>query len=821
MTSKLQPFVIGAALVAVAAGRAHAQEGSDVTDVEVPAVVFEEGAGGEAGAEGEEDIDLANIVQSAARSVTTVQEAPAIVTVITDEEIAERHIERLDHIADAVPGYLRVGILHNTYPHTSVRGQVQAVQLLHDGQSLFDPYVNVATVTEVWPMELVKRVEFITGPGGVLWGSNSLLGIMNVITKDAEDVDGVEVGVKASDGDGNPQYLHGYVMYGNPDLADGDAKALVHLGFKTYKAMAMQMSNHLFSAPLPQPNGPMLYGPLTTADPKRSFSFDAFVKLNYGNWQLRAFLPYYERHTPSGFPGMINVETLPEDSRCSPTPDLDDAGLPGDGCADRNRTARDNEPAFFDRYGVLEYKTRTAGGRAGFTAKGYLMQFVRGYRVQVLSGIEGLLEGGLAFAIDMTTYRPGFQLDGDVELPANTRLLYGMEAFHEFSLDTVERSRQGDGIETTFLAPYELSRLPLPCPLERDLPDNPGSTRLMPGCPLTFAFPSSRTVFGAYANPQWRPTKKLILDAGARLQISPEQLGENSYGLTPTFAAAAVYNFIPNWHLKANFTQGFRPPAFNNLNSNGEAVQLRGEENLDVETTNAAQAELNARLWKGSRRIREVNFRVDYSYTQIHNLIQIVGGHYQNTADRAVNSVEFLGKVYVQGGHRLELAYTYLDVQTADQGAMRVIPNNWFTLTGIFNLVDDKLMASTALRVIGAHEDFNRLVEYRNVHYCRPDEVSAGTCMDGDIVNDIDPTQSFLTTLPTDLVLDRIPPVAELNIGVTFRPTEKLILTGEVINALDNLGYQPDVFFTLEPRLEFLPNPYERFRAYLGATYMY
>ena len=34
----------------------------------------------------------------------------------------------------------------------------------------------------------------ITGPGGVLWGSNSLLGILNVITKDAEDVDGVEVG---------------------------------------------------------------------------------------------------------------------------------------------------------------------------------------------------------------------------------------------------------------------------------------------------------------------------------------------------------------------------------------------------------------------------------------------------------------------------------------------------------------------------------------------------------------------------------------------------------------------------------------------------
>ena len=43
-------------------------------------------------------------------------------------------------------------------------------------------------------METIKRVEMITGPGGVLWGSNSLLGILNVITKDAEDVEGVEIG---------------------------------------------------------------------------------------------------------------------------------------------------------------------------------------------------------------------------------------------------------------------------------------------------------------------------------------------------------------------------------------------------------------------------------------------------------------------------------------------------------------------------------------------------------------------------------------------------------------------------------------------------
>jgi iron complex outermembrane receptor protein len=70
------------------------------------------------------------------------------------------------------------------------------VQFLQDGLSLFDPCQH-ATITRQQPMELIKRVEMITGPGGVLWGSNSLLGILNVITKDAEDVEGVEVGSRS------------------------------------------------------------------------------------------------------------------------------------------------------------------------------------------------------------------------------------------------------------------------------------------------------------------------------------------------------------------------------------------------------------------------------------------------------------------------------------------------------------------------------------------------------------------------------------------------------------------------------------------------
>ena len=64
-------------------------------------------------------------MQSAAKGVTTVQEAPAIVTVITADEIRDRQFQDLAQLTDTVPGWQRASIFHSTFPGTMVRGQVQ------------------------------------------------------------------------------------------------------------------------------------------------------------------------------------------------------------------------------------------------------------------------------------------------------------------------------------------------------------------------------------------------------------------------------------------------------------------------------------------------------------------------------------------------------------------------------------------------------------------------------------------------------------------------------------------------------------------------
>lgn len=772
---------------------AAAQPTGVVVDVEVPTIVLDQDD--VATAEEDAALDLANIVQSAAKGITTVQEAPAIVTVITPDEIRDRQFQDITQLYDSVPGWTRSGLAFNVYPTPMVRGQVQAVQFLHDGLSLFDHFANVPSINRAQPIELIKRVEMITGPGGVLWGSNSLLGILNVITKDAEDIEGVEVGGSLGHGDGDRQMARAYAMVGKSGLLGGKLKVFAHGSVETYKGPLKTMPVLLFHGALPQPNSANIYGPLVDSDQPQSMIATLDGKLTYGDLQLRVFYPFGEQYNPLALSGNPNREHLEEDEICDDDPE-------NPICTDPLKTSRKNRQDHFDRYAVLEYRTRLAKGKAGIALRGYAQEFLRSFApLQVLTP-SALIPGGLAFSSNLRAYRAGGALDGDIEATSKVRILYGAEAFREWKPDDVTESRQGPGTQSTIAAPYDLTRLPILCPRIYD----ETTMRITPvaNCPLTFAFPATRTVLGAYVNPQWRPNKKLILDIGGRVQIAPDTLGSLSYELRPTVAASIVYNFIPNWHLKLNYAQGFRPPVFNNTATNGEAVNISGDPNLRVETSDAAQVEINARIWKGERRIRELSFRIDGSYTRLNDQIQITSGSYQNSGERGIGSVEFLGKLYVQGGHRIELGYTWLRVATSDRGVARTLPEHWFNLATVFSLVSDKVSATTNLKVMGAAEDANRLIEYR-----------------GTMFDENGHPMTPITVESTDLVMDRIPPVAELAVGLQYTPTSRLLIRATAYNAFVGHFYEPDALADYEPHLEYLPSPLQGFRAYLTALYQY
>jgi len=64
--------------------------------------------------------------------------------------------------------------------------------VLIDGRPVYSPlFAGVYWDAQSVPLEDVDRIEVISGPGGTIWGSNAVNGVINVITKKAKDSQGL------------------------------------------------------------------------------------------------------------------------------------------------------------------------------------------------------------------------------------------------------------------------------------------------------------------------------------------------------------------------------------------------------------------------------------------------------------------------------------------------------------------------------------------------------------------------------------------------------------------------------------------------------
>ena len=136
----LHSFVVTAALLT--ASSALAQDVALPEPVAQPANQKAEGEP-EIALDVDREIDLANVVTSAAKGVTTVQEAPAIITIITADEIKARGHHFVLDALDTVPGWYHFNAVGSQVELPAVRGVGQALLLMRDGLSLFDPWANI------------------------------------------------------------------------------------------------------------------------------------------------------------------------------------------------------------------------------------------------------------------------------------------------------------------------------------------------------------------------------------------------------------------------------------------------------------------------------------------------------------------------------------------------------------------------------------------------------------------------------------------------------------------------------------------------------
>ena len=137
------------------------------------------------------------IVVSALKRPRTVLKSPAIMSVITAKQIKQMGFRTLIDVLRMVPGFY-ISMDETGEREVAVRGVLddasQKIKVLIDGHSINDVWRGGA----MWnfddlPVENIKRIEIIRGPGSALYGQNAFLAVIDIITKDTEDIDGFQV----------------------------------------------------------------------------------------------------------------------------------------------------------------------------------------------------------------------------------------------------------------------------------------------------------------------------------------------------------------------------------------------------------------------------------------------------------------------------------------------------------------------------------------------------------------------------------------------------------------------------------------------------
>jgi iron complex outermembrane receptor protein len=147
-------------------------------------------------------------------------EVAAAVYVITQDDIRRSGVTSIPEALRLAPGVQVARIDANKWA-IGVRGFTsrlsRSLLVLIDGRSVYSPlFAGVYWEVQDTLLEDVERIEVIRGPGGTVWGTNAVNGVINIITKRAQETQG---GLLVAGG-GSEEQGFGGVRYGGKIGAD-------------------------------------------------------------------------------------------------------------------------------------------------------------------------------------------------------------------------------------------------------------------------------------------------------------------------------------------------------------------------------------------------------------------------------------------------------------------------------------------------------------------------------------------------------------------------------------------------------------------------
>ncbi|MBM4053134.1 MAG: TonB-dependent receptor [Planctomycetes bacterium] len=553
-------------------------------------------------------------VSIASRQETAINKAPGVVSVITGEEIKNMGFRTFADILRIIPGFeiLKNGSLGDTFPTVRGLSAANRVRVMIDGHLVNNPLRGDAFVNfDGYPVDNIKKIEIIRGPGSALYGENAFLSVINIVTRSAEDINGAIL----NSGYGSYDTVSGNVVFGQK-LDKFEISGMVNYtdsngydGTVTSDSQTV-VDNELSSLGY----SPSSLAPGSVDDWWREYDMDLLLK--YDDVYLRGFYSNKNRGPFIGQQYALNDDTNIE-----------------------------NNYVFCE----IGYEKKF-GEKGVFKPKAYYDQFDRNAHFDSLPEGTSVYtdpdEDGIYNTLE--TYTDGYEIDSKVieriagaEIPVTYELFDG----NMFTL----------GMEYRWLGQDNIHHISNVHPVTLEY------VGFMQN--YSDSYPqideAKRNIWSAYIQDSWDITDTINITLGVRYDHYDD------FGSTVNPRTGITWQFLKSTSLKILYGEAFRPPDFAAMYANPEHPVIHGNENLDPEEIKTYEIGIQHTFNK------YVSSAVNYFYNDIEDLISlrsVMEGTdriqtYDNYGNAHVHGVEFETRVDIFRGNYVFMNYTFQDAQ--------------------------------------------------------------------------------------------------------------------------------------------------------------
>jgi outer membrane receptor for ferrienterochelin and colicins len=191
-----------------------------------------------------EQLLAVQLVSAPSKRPQSAKEAPAVVTIVTAEEIRRQGYRTLGDVLRTLPGF------YVSYDRTSSQLGVRGfglpgdfntrTLLLINGVRTNDNIYDAFAVAREFALntDLIERVEVSRGPGASVYGNSAFFAVVNVITKRGREMDGVRLSAAAASfGTQEVEATYGHRLANGVEIVaagaflDSDGQTLVYPEF--------------------------------------------------------------------------------------------------------------------------------------------------------------------------------------------------------------------------------------------------------------------------------------------------------------------------------------------------------------------------------------------------------------------------------------------------------------------------------------------------------------------------------------------------------------------------------------------------------------